>query len=331
MRINRDSLIGIARETVEKRTHSDHGIVAAYLTGSLRTENPFLGNATDIDIVFVHETEPDVRREILTLTPEIHLDIRHNHRSEYDKPKELRIHPLLGPELYDPLPLFVTQHFFEFVQAGVRDKYHDGENVLARARSLAVSAHQSWNELQVRQGFGPEWVLAFLATVQLAANSVALLNGDPLVERRFLLQFPGRAEACGHPELNASLLNLLGADRADAASLAGILPDWERSFMEASSNPKIEKRVAAPRLGYYKFACQSILESETPQAAVWPLLLTWTISVCVLPKAGRTAWESACEKSGLTEVTRSIKLEMLDHFLDAVDDILDALASSQGL
>ena len=98
MYITRASLIRVARETVQKNTLSDPGLVAAYLTGSLRTDNPFLGNATDIDIVFVHAGEPKIHREILALTPEIHLDIVHNPRSLYDKPKELRIHPWLGPE-----------------------------------------------------------------------------------------------------------------------------------------------------------------------------------------------------------------------------------------
>lgn len=331
MRITRDSLVDIARETVKKRTLSDHGLVAAYLTGSLRSENPFLGNSTDIDIVFVHQTEPAVRREILPFTPEIHLDIRHNPSRDFEKPKELRVHPWLGPELYDPLPLYVTEHFFEFVQAGVRDKYDAMENVLARARSLAVSARQSWTDLQLRQASGPEWVLAYLATLQLAANSVALLGGDPLSERRFLLQFPARAEACSHPELNESLTSLLGADHVDAATLSGWLPEWEKSFSEAASNPRIEKRVSPPRLGYYRQACQSFLTGETPTAAIWPMLLTWTISACVLPETSRHSWSAACEKMGLADDSRLSKMEMLDHFLDAIEDILKNLAASLGV
>jgi hypothetical protein len=129
MNLTRAALIRIAKETVEKSALSDPELVAAYLTGSLRTENPFLGNATDIDIVFVHTGEPKIHREIVPLTPEIHLDIIHNPRSLYDKPRELRVHPWLGPELYDPLPLYVTRHFFEFIQAGVRDRYHEPVNV----------------------------------------------------------------------------------------------------------------------------------------------------------------------------------------------------------
>jgi hypothetical protein len=329
MRITRDSLVTTARETVKKRTLSDPSLVAAYLTGSLRSENPFLGNSTDIDIVFVHEQEPKLRREILPLTPEIHLDMRHNSRSEYEKPKELRVHPWLGPELYDPLPLHVTEHFFEFVQAGVRDKFHEVDSILERSKTLATSARQAWSDLQLSQAGGPEWLLAYLASIQLAANAVALLGGDPLAERRFLLQFPARAEACSHPELVPDLLNLVGAGQVDAARLAAFLPEWEKSFLQAASNPRIENRIAVPRLGYYKLACQSFLESETPQAAVWPLLLTWTISVCVLPPATRDRWQMFCDLLGLREDAHSHRLEMLDHFLDDIEEILEKGIDSQ--
>jgi hypothetical protein len=70
MQINRAALIRIAKETAEKAALSDPNLVAAYLTGSLRTSDPFIGNATDVDIVFVHPGEPKIRREIIPLTPE---------------------------------------------------------------------------------------------------------------------------------------------------------------------------------------------------------------------------------------------------------------------
>ena len=195
--------------------------MAAYLTGSLRTSDPFMGNATDVDIVFVHAGEPKIRREIIPLTPEIHLDIFHNPRRHYEKPKELRIHPWLGPELYDPLPLYVTRHFFEFVQAGVRDRYHEPASVQARSHQLAQAARQTWSSLQTGPAHGPAQVLDYLKSISLAANAVAMLTGNPLAERRFLLQFPARALAAGQPELAAGLLNLLGANSVDGTALAG--------------------------------------------------------------------------------------------------------------
>jgi hypothetical protein len=332
MYITRASLIRVARETVQKSALADPGLVAAYLTGTLRTDSPFLGNATDIDIVFVHAGEPKIHREIRALTPEIHLDIVHNPRRLYDRPKELRIHPWLGPELYDPSPLYVTQqHFFEFIQAGVRDRYHEPANIQARSRRLASNARQVWQDLHPGQPHGPEQVLNYLKSISLTSNAVALLTGDLLAERRFLLQFPERARAAGQPALAAAPLNLLGANQVDAATLAGFLPEWEKTFLEAAGQAEASKRIHAARLGYYKHAFEFILAGETPQAMLWPLMLTWTLCVCVLPPDWAARWRSACVVLGLDQASFGDRLEELDHFLDAVEALQENLTGDQGL
>ena len=331
MHISRANLIRIAKETAQKSALVDPGLVAAYLTGSVRSDAPFLGNAADIDIVFVHAGEPKIRREIIALTPEIHLDIVHNPRSLYDKPKELRVHPWLGPELYDPMPLYVTRHFFEFIQAGVRDRFHEPANIQTRSHQLAESARQTWRELQPGQPHGPQQILGYLTGIHLAANAIATLAGNLLAERRFLLQFPVCAEAAGQPALTEGILNMLGANQVDAASLTSLLPEWEKAFIEATSCPSVDGRIAAPRLGYYKLACEALLESETPQVILWPLMLTWTLSVSVLPPAWKAPWLSACETLGLGEAAFGRRLDDLDRFLDDIEAIQERLTASQGL
>jgi hypothetical protein len=331
MHLTRKNLLRIAKETALKSALSDPGLLAAYLSGSVRTENPYLGNATDVDIVFVHTVEPKVRREIIPLTPEIHLDIIHNPRSFYDKPRELRIHPWLGPELYDPLPLHDPQHFFEFIQAGVRDRYDEPANVQLRSRQLAENARQAWMNLHPGQSLGAGQVLGYLKSISLAAQAIALLTGDLLAERRFVLQFPERARAVGQPGLTGGLLGLLGAERVEAAALSAFLPEWEKAFLEATGIPAVNKRIAIARLGYYKLAFESLLESETPQAILWPLLLTWTYSVSVLPPARDAGWRSACATLGLEQASFGERMDALDHFLDAVEAILENFSLSQGL
>jgi hypothetical protein len=300
------------------------------LTGSLRTKNPFLGNSTDVDIVFVHSGVPKIRREIVPLTTEIHLDIVHNPRKLYDKPKELRIHPWLGPELYDALPLYVTQHFFEYIQAGVRDRYHEPANIQLRSRLLAENARQVWRSLRPSQAHGPEQLLGYLRSIALAANAVALQSGDLLAERRFLLQFPVRARAAGQPDLAAGLLNLLGANQVDATRLAGFLPEWEETFLEAADIPSVDGSISAFRLGYYKLAFESLLASATPQAILWPLLLTWTLSVSVLSPTRVVRWNSACEVLGLDEGSYGERLKELDRFLDSIEAMQDSPSINQG-
>lgn len=331
MLVSRRNLLRIAKETALKSVLSDPGLVAAYLTGSLRSDNPFLGNATDIDIVFVHVTEPKLHREIIPLTPEIHLDIIHNPRSLYDRPKELRVHPWLGPELYDPMLLHDPQHFIEFIQAGVRDRYDEPANVQLRSHHLAEKARQEWSDLQTGQLHGPQQVLGYMNSIFLAANAISLLVGVRLADRRFLLQFPAHAQSAGQSVLTERLWGLLGANLVDTAALAGFLPEWEKAFIEAAVIPTVDSRIAIARLGYYKLACESMLGSETPQAVLWPLMLTWTLSVSALPPAMDDRWRSACAVLGLDEVSFDERMEELDHFLDAVEAALESLDVNQGL
>ncbi|MEW6444986.1 MAG: hypothetical protein AB1479_02980, partial [Pseudomonadota bacterium] len=59
MRVTRDTLIRIAKETAQERAFNDRDIVAAYLTGSLVDQpDPMLGGAADIDLIFVHAAAP---------------------------------------------------------------------------------------------------------------------------------------------------------------------------------------------------------------------------------------------------------------------------------
>jgi len=331
MRVTRENLIRIAKETTQKQAFSDRGIVAAYLTGSLRSDTPFLGNTTDIDIVFVHDGPVRVHREIIPLTPEIHLDIIHNPRSDYDKPKTLRVHPWLGPELYDPLPLYGTQHFFEFVQAGVRDKFNEPESFILRSRNLAGAARQRWSGLQLSPAEGPEWLLEYLGGLYLAANAIALLSGSPLSERRLLLEFPARAETAGLPGLVTDLFQLSGAGRIDAAALAGLLPEWENAFVAAGVDPGADKRIITPRLRYYKLAFESMLAGDIPQAILWPLILTWTLAVSILPAMWTGHWQSACKVLGLDGDALDEKMEGLDKFIDSIEETLENRSVGQGL
>ena len=343
MHLMLESMIQIAKEAAVQRADSNRDIVAAYLTGSLLDngsciasyhKDPFLGGAADIDLVLVHAQEPKARREIVSLTPEIHLDIKHNPRREYSHPRELRVHPWLGPEMYDPLLLYESEHFFQFVQAGLRDKFHEPVNTILRARRNADHARQICNGLQFPAETGPALVLKYLKAVNHAANAVAILNGMPLAERRFLLQFPARAEAAGRPGLAAGLLGLLGAPKVDFFAPAGFLPEWETDFLEAASSPGVEERIHPARLEYYKKAFESLLGGENPQAILWPFIHTWSLAAAVLPPARQVAWQSACQQLGLVgesfmvaqSATINERLHGLDQYLDGIEELLEGMA-----
>jgi hypothetical protein len=74
-----------------------------------------------------------------------------------------------------------------------------------------------------------------------------------------------------------------------------------------------------------------MLAGELPQAMLWPLLLTWTRAVAVLPPAGELRWRSACAMLGLDEASFSQRLSGLDHFLDGIEAMQERLTASQGL
>jgi hypothetical protein len=329
MRVTPGHLLRIAKETAEKQAFSEPDLVAAYLTGSLRAGDPLIGGAGDIDIVFVHAGIAPVRREIIPLSAEIHLDILHHPRSDYERPKMLRVHPWLGPELYDPLLLHDSQHFFEFVQAGVRDKYAEPENVLVRSRTLADAARQRWSGLQLAEPDGPNWLLDYLGCLFTAANAVGLLSEGHVSERRLLLEFPARAETAGLGGMAPDLFHLCGGGRVDAAALEGLLADWENAFMAAATKPEADRRIVTYRLRYYKQAFEGMLADGNPQAILWPLLQTWTLAVSILPDMWTERWESACGLLGLDKSALVEKVDGLDHLLDTLEQALEDRTAGQ--
>ncbi len=331
MRITKESLLRIARENVSQRIHAKPDLVAAYLTGSLLKDAPLLGNTTDIDLVFVHPFQPAVRREIVALTPEIHLDIKHNPRSEYEPPRELRLNPWLGPEMYDPIRLYDGQHFFDFVQAGVREKYHDPVNAHGRASLNAQHARQIWGDLQVSQDDSPKSMLFFLKSVNHAANAIAVIKDSPLSERRFLLEFSDCAESTGNADMIEDLYDLLGANQAEENNLDSYLPSWEKDFLEAGKIPSADIRLQPARLVYYLQGLKTLLAGEKPSSILWPLIHTWSLAAEALPETGRSSWAACCQQMGLLKTGLAFRLQKLDHFLDSVENILDNMAISNGL
>ena len=336
MRVTRESLIRIAKETTQERAYNDHSIVAAYLTGSLISgEDPMLGGTTDIDLVFVHSKPAAAPRQIVRLTPDFHLDILHRTRSDFGSPRELRADPMLGWELYDPMLLYQREKFFEFIQAGLRAGFEFGEPalVLARSRSLYAASRKAWFELSDSGGekAGSLEVHRYLEAVNDAANAVAELSGSPLAERRLLSDFPVRAHDAERPEFTGTLFNLLGASMIDAEVLERWLEPWKIEFLAAAERGRVDARIHAARLNYYEKGIRALLAGETPLAALWPLIHTWTSAAAVLFAPLGESWTEACHQLGLLGNPLDEKLAGLDNFLDEIEARLDEIAAANGL
>ena len=334
MRITSETLHKVARDTAEKYARRDRGLICIYLTGSLLTDNPLLGGTTDIDLIFVHTTQPAYPREIVRLTDEVHLDIANVSQTLFQQPRRLRFDPWFGSFLCaNPLALHDLGHWFEFTQASAGAQFDMPEYIVQRARKLADLARQGWFDLQGQPPDGsPRQVHQYLTVLENAANSIALLSGTPLTERRFLLHFPARAEAVGRPGLAAGLVDLIRTDQVNAQNLPNWLEPWRESLLAAGALPDVPPRLAPARMAYYDRAATA-LNDDYPDAALWLVLRTWTRAVLALKDDSvlRQPWLEACRQCALAAENLEERHAELDVYLDTVEETLDEWAKNYGV
>lgn len=328
MRVTRDTLLKLARESVKDRVAADRNLIAAYLVGSTLKGDPFLGGAADVDIVFLCIQPPAVAREIVRLSPDVHLDLFFRPSTDFEPPRKLRADPLLGYIIHSPLVLYDTRHFFEYAQAIVRAQFDDAPNVLTRVRQHSDPARRMWMQLQSGAGEPrPADMLAYLQSVEHAAQAFALFDGPPLAERRFLLEFARR-----QPDRVGPLEELVGGLAFDPGEAAALVPAWEATFSAAAREGQAPS-IHPARLNYYKHGIQALLNSETPSAALWPLVYTWTLAAASLPGYGDEAkeWARTFSALGLAGEGFEYRLQGLDRFLDSLEEKCDTYAAEYSL
>ncbi|MFN8380329.1 MAG: hypothetical protein U0V02_00220 [Anaerolineales bacterium] len=334
MRVTRDSLIRIAKETTQERAYNDPEIIAAYLTGSLLSAEPMLGGTADIDLVFVYKNLPAKTREFVKLTPDFHLDISRRAKDEFKSPRELRGDPWLGFEMYAPMLLYEREKFFDFVQASLRAgfEFEQPPLMLQRCRTMLSHGRGIWMDLTEHDGpVGPKEIRKYMKSLFHAINTVAEISGSPIHERRLLLEFPARAEAAQKPEMVATAYNLIGAGNANAEKIKLWAADWKEAYKLACDKADVDARIHPARLNYYEKAIKALLEGDTPLSALWPLLHTWTLSAEVLSGDHFQFWQNACNELGLLGDGFAERVEGLDHFIDDIEAALDEIATENGL
>lgn len=329
MRITREMLVKLARDTVEKRFKSDPSAIAVFLVGSVLRDEPLLGGTTDIDLLVITKGEPAREREISKLSNEIHLDIMFEAESLYAKPRELRGDPWRGWTMWDPMLLHEKGKFFEYTQSSLRAQFDDMNNLLARSRALAAPARQAWTMTQLS---GEISLREYLDLVEMAANALAVLSGFPLAERRLLLEFPQRTALIGLPDLGETLPALLGGLELEPETLRNWMPAWENAFQHAAQTSR-DERIHSARLEYYKQAILALLDTPSPMAALWPFLNTWSraAETNAFDASQQETWQTVQAKLRLDPQGLSLRLQGLDHFLDALEEKLDSLSAQYGL
>jgi hypothetical protein len=325
MRTTQDALLKIAKDTAEKAFVPNPNVTAAFLVGSMLSDNPFMGNATDIDLLVIYKGEPPREREVLKISNEIHVDIRYEPAAAYAQPRELRGDPWRGYNMWDPHLLHQKGRFFEYTQSIVRSQFDDPANRLKRAYAFSAPARSAWTEMQLDAPRAQP--VRLLNAAANAANTVAVLSGSPLPERRLLAEFPERAARLENPDLVRGLLDIF-AGQVTVDFVNEWLPAWEAALNACGHRPA-DTSIHIARLGYYKNAIQVLLQSDFPLAAIWPMLCTWALaaeSEAFGPEHGK-AWSAALKQLGMDPGGMSARLEALDHFLDTLEETLEQIAA----
>lgn len=323
MRITRELLLNIAEDTAAERASTGDSVVAAYLYGSvLEGSEPLLGGTADIDIVLIHE-QYERKREIVRLTEDVTLDIEHHGRETYQNPKELRLHPEVGSMVFSAKPLYDPEHFIDFVQAAVRGMFWEHDNVLLRSGQMLQAARRTWLRFHNSMpDYGPEQVADYLQALEDVANAVVCLTGMPQGDRRFLLNFPMRAELVDEPGLYPGLLGLLTGGAEINGAVRDWLPDWDADFVTLNLSYEVPPALHKHRQGYYRQAFKALLDGERPEAVIWPFIRTWTEMALTMPSQAQS-WRAVCEELGLVGPVFEQRLEGLDAYLDRVEEILE--------
>jgi hypothetical protein len=330
MRITRDTLLQIARDTAAERIRVNRRIICIYLTGSLRSEDPLIGGTADIDLMIIHDSQPAVEREVVRLSDEIHLDIAHLPQDLFRQPRGLRTNPWFSPFIVShPLVYHDTQHWFEFAQASITSQFNLPANVIQRAHALSSLARRSWREMSASPLGGPAQVWKFLKAAENAANSIATLSGPPLTERRFLVEFPTRALVMGKPELSSRLLDLVVPQFVEKDTT---FAPWKDALDAAAALPDCPAHLQSPRCAYYLRSALA-LQERTPAASTWILLRTFSQAAALLPEASPqvSGWASTLQTLGYSPQTFPDRLAALDSYLDLVEETLDEWSRSNGV
>jgi hypothetical protein len=333
MRITRDTLLKIARDTAAQRVRTSRRVICIYLTGSLLAEEPLMGGTTDIDLICVHDGEPPMRREVVRLVDEVHLDIGHYAQADFSQPRHLRQDPWLGPFITShPLLLHDSAHWFDFAQAAITAQFNNPENILARARALSDAARQAWLALRISDEMTPDQVWGYLKAVENAGNAFASLSGVPLTERRYWLVLPERAETLGRPGLAAGLLDLILPDPLPAEDWQAWQAPWRAALVAATQNPACPARLQSARHFYYERSAAALFETS-PAASAWLALRTWTQAAMFLPGDGPDvhAWRAILGSIGLDSQGFSTRLDAFDAYLDNLEETLDAWGKANGI
>ena len=334
MRITKDLLLLTAKDTVKKTLFNSNDIVCAYLTGSIIREDPLIGGTTDIDLVFVHSIDMPVKREIIPIAEDYHLDISHFPQSYFSQPRKLRTDAWVGSFLcHYPIVLHETNHWFDYIRSAVFAHFFQPVNIIERVAPFIKEARRDWVSLQSqRSALRKDFIHTYLKAIKNAANAIACLTSVPLTDRRMLIDFPLAALGVQMPGLTGGLIDLIVPPDPIEPDWEKWLSNWNVAFSSIQQIKKIPLSYSEMRRSYYEKAILG-LKDENNQAALWLLLWTWSLMSSHLPKidASQKEYKALLEQLMLDPKHFLERIDGLDHFLDAVEETIDNWKAAAGL
>lgn len=331
MIITPERLIELAKDEVEART-SRQKLTAAYLVGSVLDEEPLLGDCADIDIIMIHPTAPLRDREVKRLSRQVHLDVYHKSRQDFENPRQLRSDPLLGDGVCRSLRLYDPDHFFDWAQAAACARFTRADNRLARAITLLERGRDGWRRIEK---LDPLWPTRFQAVAWHGANALCCLQDMPNYGRRSVHQLQTQMEQLGASSLYGRFLQLFRVGQMDQWNV----PSWLTGFGKAF-DLAIDLNSGEPfkpvRRDYYLKAFQSMAEAGKPEAAVilmlryWPLPANATDPI-VQKVAEAETWQSLLAATGFKDSNFDEKRFELEEFLDEIELFVERWGEAHGV
>lgn len=331
--IERETLLKLARDTAKQYMTARRSIVSAYLTGSVAANEPLLGEATDLDLIFIDADPPPTPREVVRLSDQVALDIQYRSKADYAHPKDLRGHPWLGPELAEPIFISDSSHFFELAQSSARGQFHRPDFVAARARGFAAWARE---ELHVGLFPGmapssPVTIASLCRSLLYAANAVITLTGFPGAGRRLVMKLETAAKKLGRADVYDDFSAVWSADTLTAAEARQLLADWAAAY-RAGQSPAAEL-IHPARRTIYERGFQAQIQADRVSDAVWLMLYTWQACLQNLPNDSPAvdAWVDWLQRLGSASSAEfAAKVEQARVYAALVDEAIETWAEKNG-
>ncbi len=105
--------------------------------------------------------------------------------------------------------------------------------------------------------------------------------------------------------------------------IKGWMLEWSDDFRRLNENYVVPPQLNIHRLAYYMRGYEAMLGSDEPEAALWPLLDTWTLMAETMPSQSGS-WQAVCQRIGLMGDEFSGHLDGLDALLDQIEVLLES-------